>query len=151
LERFELVHLQNGVTSLRSLDNLETFHPGVGPQEEACTLHVEQQQVVERAKSCADFVLWDVGLGAAANTLTAIRALQVGLPQEHLSSVTIESFDQTTGPLEFALKNAHQPAFLNPIFLAIIRMVKRKNQERGADLHSQKHSMTGQYSPSLGQ
>jgi hypothetical protein len=96
LERFELVHLQNGVISLRSLDNNETFHPGVGPQEEASILHVEQQQVIERAKSCADFVLWDVGLGAAANAVTAIRALQVGLPKEHLSSVTIESFDQTS-------------------------------------------------------
>lgn len=106
MESFELVPLANGITSLRSLGNFETFHPGIGPAEEARILHVEQQRIVERAQLNQDFSLWDVGLGAAANALAAIRGLQAGLPQGCQTRVVLESFDQTTAPLEFALQNS---------------------------------------------
>lgn len=99
LETFELVTLKSGVVSLRSRDNLETFHPVTGPRFEAQLLHVQQQKLLERAAAVdGSFVIWDVGLGAAANALTALDALSGGSAR-----VELHSFDRTSGPLEFAL------------------------------------------------
>src|SRR5947209_1351712 len=99
---FELVTLKSGVISLRSLENRETFHPVTGPKAEANILHVRQQRLLERSTDSSalgeTFIIWDVGLGAAANALAAIEALECAA-----SRVEIHSFDKTTAPLEFAL------------------------------------------------
>ena len=55
--------------SLRSLLHGETFHPVVGPMAEARELHVGQSRLVERARETGRLVVWDVGLGAAANAI----------------------------------------------------------------------------------
>lgn len=104
MEHFELVPLKNGVMSLRALEPRETFHPGIGPMEEASILHVRQQRLVERCRAMRTFQLWDVGLGAAANALSAIKALLAAGPLD--CDVTIHSFDKTLSPLRFALANA---------------------------------------------
>lgn len=106
VERFELVPLASGVNSLRSQANGQTFHPVVGPQKEAETVHVAGTRLVERAgdRGKGDFVLWDVGLGAAANALAAVEALRAG--PGGAGSVRMLSFDHTLGALEFALENA---------------------------------------------
>ncbi|MGK5086789.1 MnmC family methyltransferase [Bdellovibrionota bacterium FG-2] len=106
---FELVTLKSGIKSLRALDNLETFHPVTGPWIEANELHVEQQRLVDRsANTKGPFVIWDVGLGAAANALAAIEALK----NISDSEIEIHSFDKTTRPLEFALQNAAELSYL---------------------------------------
>ena len=110
MEEFELVPLNNGVISLRCLEPRETFHPGIGPEAEAQILHVDQQNLVERCLKSQDFHLWDVGLGAGANVLTAIKAFQKNLPASH--PVTIQSFDKTKKPMEFALDNAEELQYL---------------------------------------
>lgn len=101
---FEMIEIQPGLHSLRSRPFRETFHPVVGPMVEAEALHVVQQRLVERAQESAEpFIIWDVGLGAAANAVAALRALQgTG------ARVEIHSFDQTLGALDFALARAHQ-------------------------------------------
>jgi hypothetical protein len=93
--------------SLRSRENGETFHPGVGPKFEATLLHVDQPRLRERCEAAPHFVVWDVGLGAAANALAVIEAL--GSCE---TPVEIHSFDQTTGPLEFALEHAGELGYL---------------------------------------
>jgi len=93
--------------SLRSLSNLETFHPGTGPSFEASLLHVKQPRLVERAETAQNFTIWDVGLGAAANAITAIEALK------HLiTPIEIHSFDKTVSPLEFATLHAESLGYL---------------------------------------
>ena len=129
MESFELVELQNGIVSLRCLEPRETFHPGIGPAEEARILHVEQQQLVERALASKDFVIWDVGLGAAANAIAALNALQVGLPDDHPYPVVLQSFDKTTSPLEFALENAASLGYLIG-FEGLIRELVAKGEVR---------------------
>ena len=99
-DTFEIVQLKTGAKSLRELGNRETFHPVVGPVAEAQILHVEQQRLLERSKE-KPLLLWDIGLGAAANALTAIRALK-----ESPQKIHITSFDQTLAPLKFALENS---------------------------------------------
>ena len=99
---YQLVRLNNGICSVRSLADAETFHPVVGPVAEAEALYVNQLRLRERLKNhTGEFVIWDVGLGAAANSLTVLRATR-----DIACSLRLVSFDHTLEPLEFALKNA---------------------------------------------
>src|SRR5450432_4105443 len=99
---YQLVRLNNGICSVRSLEDGETFHPVIGPVAEAEALYVNQLQLRERLQNHAgEFVIWDVGLGAAANALTVLRATR-DIP----SAIRLVSFDHTLEPLEFALQNA---------------------------------------------
>jgi tRNA U34 5-methylaminomethyl-2-thiouridine-forming methyltransferase MnmC len=97
-----VVTLANGVASVYSAEYDETFHPVIGPVAEAEALYVRQLRLVERVRNCAgDFVIWDVGLGAAANVLTVLHA--VGPFERKLKIV---SFDCTLEPLRFGLQHA---------------------------------------------
>jgi len=80
----------------------ETFHPVIGPVAEAEALYVRQLRLAERVRDCTeDFVIWDVGLGAAANVLTVLRAAS-----NHEGRLSIVSFDCTLEPLRFGLQHA---------------------------------------------
>jgi tRNA U34 5-methylaminomethyl-2-thiouridine-forming methyltransferase MnmC len=109
-ERFELVELAGGARSLRSLANRQTFHPVVGPAAEARAVHVEGARIVERAPGLGGsggMVIWDVGLGAAANALTAIETLRAaGQLHRPAADVRLLSFDRTAAALDFAIDNA---------------------------------------------
>jgi tRNA U34 5-methylaminomethyl-2-thiouridine-forming methyltransferase MnmC len=99
---YQLVQLTSGGYSPHSLAYGETFHPVIGPVAEAEALYVNQLRLRERLKQhSGEFVIWDVGLGAAANALTVLRAAR-----DLTTSIRLVSFDNTTEPLEFALKNA---------------------------------------------
>jgi hypothetical protein len=98
---YQLVRLNNGICSVRSLADAETFHPVVGPVAEAEALYVKQLRLRERLKNhSGEFVIWDVGLGAAANPLTVLRAMR-----DITCRIRLVSFDHTLEPLEFALKH----------------------------------------------
>jgi len=98
---YKIVKLANGVHSVHSLAHRETFHPVIGPAAEAEALYVKQIQLVERlSHHTGEFVIWDVGLGAAANALTILRSTR-----EIPSLIRLVSFDHTIEPLEFALQH----------------------------------------------
>ncbi len=108
---FELVTVQSGARSLRSREFGETFHPVIGPMAEAVALHVRQQRLVERAAATeGPFVIWDVGLGAAANAVAVLEAFAA----ESGGRVELHSFDHTTAPLAFALEHAEALGYLAP-------------------------------------
>ena len=92
---YKLVQLACGAYSVHSLAHRETFHPVIGPVAEAEALYVQQLRLAERILDHpGDFVIWDVGLGAAANVLTVMRATR------HIASyVRVVSFDHTDGTL----------------------------------------------------
>jgi hypothetical protein len=98
---YRIVKLANGSHSLHSLAEAETFHPVVGPTVEAEALYVRQLRLPQRAGQVeGEFVIWDVGLGAAANPVTFLRAASnVG------ARIRIISFDHTLEPLRFALQH----------------------------------------------
>jgi tRNA U34 5-methylaminomethyl-2-thiouridine-forming methyltransferase MnmC len=74
----------------------------IGPVAEAECLYVNQLRLAERAAACQrEFVVWDVGLGAAANAIAALRATR----QAH-SHLRVISFDHTLEPLRFALQHS---------------------------------------------
>jgi len=99
---YQLVTLANGQRTLFSASYGEKMHPGPGPQTEADLLYVRQLHICERlAKTSGEFVIWDIGLGAAANAVAVLRAT-TDVP----GLLRLVSFDNTAEPLEFALKNS---------------------------------------------
>jgi len=109
-DQFEIVTIRPGVHSLRCKANNETFHPVVGPMEEARTLHVAQHRLEERA-SCNPLIVWDVGLGAAANAVALLETITAG--KKH-PKAEIHSFDSTLEPVKFALQNPETLDYLQP-------------------------------------
>jgi tRNA U34 5-methylaminomethyl-2-thiouridine-forming methyltransferase MnmC len=98
---FELVNVPGGARSLRSLEHGETFHPGIGPMEEARVLHVAQHRLETRIRPGEAFTIWDVGLGAGANALAVVEIVR-NLP----ANIELWSFDESLEPLRFAWKHA---------------------------------------------
>lgn len=122
---YQLVQLANGVHSIRSIAENETFHPVVGPVEEARQLYVEQLRLPERiAAAKREFVIWDVGLGAAANVLTLLEAA-AGRP----ASVRVLSFDHTLQPLEFAIQHARELGYPLPFVSELAWLAKQQHIE----------------------
>jgi len=81
----------------------------VGPVAEAEALYVRQLGLVERLRGhTGEFVIWDVGLGAAANPITVLRAAE-----EVPCSIHLVSFDHTLEPLEFALQHVDKLDYLS--------------------------------------
>jgi tRNA U34 5-methylaminomethyl-2-thiouridine-forming methyltransferase MnmC len=99
---YRLVELANGAKTLFSASYGEKMHPGLGPAAEADLLYVRQLHLCERIAAQPDeFVVWDVGLGAAANALAALRATR-----EIAGRLRLVSFDNTSEPLTFALDHS---------------------------------------------
>ncbi len=118
--QYRLVRLRNGAHSVHSIADGETMHPGIGPAAEAEALYVHQPQLPERvAAEPGEFVLWDVGLGAGANAVTALRLIRQQLlkpvssagPHASARRVRVVSFDETDAALAFALRHREQLAY----------------------------------------
>ena len=99
---YQLVELRNGLRTLYSSRYGEKMHPGLGPQAEAELLYVRQLEICERLRAAkGEFVIWDIGLGGAANAVATLLATK-----EISGQLRLVSFDNTNEPLEFALKNS---------------------------------------------
>ena len=99
---YQLVELRNGLRTLYSSRYGEKMHPGLGPQAEAELLYVRQLEICERLRAAkGEFIIWDIGLGGAANAVATLLATK-----EISGQLRLVSFDNTNEPLEFALKNS---------------------------------------------
>jgi tRNA U34 5-methylaminomethyl-2-thiouridine-forming methyltransferase MnmC len=118
---YKLVQLRNGAQAVYSSDYDEKMHPGLGPADEAELLYVRQLKISERMRGSADaFVVWDVGLGAAANAIAMLRATR-----EMARPLRLVSFDDTAGPLVFALENVEALGYLRGYEPAANAMLER--------------------------
>ena len=124
---FELVTLRGGGRSIRSVAHGETMHIGSDPVTEAAELHIRQQRMAERAAAWigrGPFVVWDVGLGPAANAIASVKALQgVGIEAE------IHSFEIDTAVLEFALRHSVDLGYLAGWEPAVERLLAEGHSE----------------------
>lgn len=134
---YQLVPLANGQKTLFSSGYGEKMHPGLGPLAEAELLYVRQLKIREGLQAADDeYVIWDVGLGGAANAIAALRATR-----EISGKLRLVSFDNTSEPLEFALNRATElnyPAgFENQLAALLV--------ERRVDFMNEKCLVTWQF------
>jgi tRNA U34 5-methylaminomethyl-2-thiouridine-forming methyltransferase MnmC len=116
---YKIVQLANGTHSVHSLAHRETFHPVIGPVAEAEALYVKQLKLPDRLRQHeGEFVIWDVGLGAAANALTVLRATR-----ELPCRLRLVSFDHTLEPLQFALEHAEQLGYFGGYEQAVTELL----------------------------
>ena len=139
-----LVYLRNGACSIRSLAEDETFHPVIGPAMEAEALYVRQLHLPERVRETSgEFVIWDVGLGAAANALTAIRLIREDLMTRWSSRFSVPpnklklelqhpapkilrlvSFDHTSDAAAFALEHGAELGYVAGYESALAELIR---------------------------
>jgi queuine tRNA-ribosyltransferase len=93
----EVVRTTGGALAIRSIEDGEVMHPGVGPLVEAERLYVGQSRLRERLQA-GPVVLFDVGLGAGSNALAA-RAVA----ERSAGRLELVSFERDLGALELAL------------------------------------------------
>jgi tRNA U34 5-methylaminomethyl-2-thiouridine-forming methyltransferase MnmC len=119
---YQLVRLPNGTQTLFSAKYGEKLHPGLGPQAEAELLYVQQLRIGERLRrEAGEFVIWDVGLGAAANALAALRATR-----DISGRLRLISFDDTSDPLSFALGQSSALTYFTGYEAPVAELLRRR-------------------------
>lgn len=104
---FEVVATSAGAISIRNKILNETMHNPIGPWVEANLLYIDQSHLKQRLaeQTHDEFVIFDVGLGAAANALAALAAVKS--TTDRIRPVRIVSFERDLELLKFALENSH--------------------------------------------
>jgi queuine tRNA-ribosyltransferase len=136
--RYEVV-VKEDVGYIRDTVSGEVMHPGGDPAQEAQSLYVEQSRLLERLSARADtslaadslaghhpqapLVVWDVGLGAAANAMTAILAVE-NLGPATSRPLKVVSFENDLDSLKLALDH---PAWFRHLRHAAPRALLRDN------------------------
>jgi tRNA U34 5-methylaminomethyl-2-thiouridine-forming methyltransferase MnmC len=102
----ELVAFPNGSFSVKPLCSDEAMHSHIGPWQEAELIYVSQSRLAERlARAGGPLVVFDLGLGIAANALAAIECFSGCAPQRDLHLV---SFEKHLDGLKLALSRAER-------------------------------------------
>lgn len=102
-----------GFSSIRQRSSGEIMHSLTPPMEEARALYVEQSRLAERVRLAAaehpmraePLVIWDVGLGAAANAMAAIQCYEGEAASGPVRAVQIISFENDLDSLRLALRH----------------------------------------------
>lgn len=103
-ELFAIVTTTSGAVSIRNNLLGEIMHNPVGPWVEANALYIEPSGLKQRLnKETEDLVLFDVGLGAAANAVAALHAAREAKRRLH-----VVSFERDLELLRFTLTHASQ-------------------------------------------
>ena len=143
LGRYEVV-VSEGVGRIRDTVSGEVMHSVNDPAEEARSLYVEQSQLVERLaeekpatassetssvtapRATASLVVWDVGLGAAANAMAAIQAVEQRFGEATPArKLTLVSFENDLDSLILALRH---PAWFKHLRHAAPRRLLAENR-----------------------
>jgi queuine tRNA-ribosyltransferase len=91
--------------AIKHLPSGEVMHAGVGAEAEARALYVAPARLAERLAAGESLTVWDVGLGAAANAMAALRAAEAVFA----GGLELVSFERDLDPLRLAL--AHPERF----------------------------------------
>lgn len=110
------VHIaREGFASIVHRSSGEIMHSRTPPMEEARRVYVEQANFAERLGMTPldrPLVLWDVGLGAAANALAAIECREALAAQGPVRPLHIVSFENDLDSLRLAVAHADRFPYL---------------------------------------
>ena len=117
---YEVHVAREGFASVRHVASGEVMHARTPPMVEAESLYVEQSGLAERlrlgpAESAADappLVLWDVGLGAGANAMAAIRCYERTAALHAVRALEMISFENDLDSLRLAFAHRHHFPYL---------------------------------------
>jgi tRNA U34 5-methylaminomethyl-2-thiouridine-forming methyltransferase MnmC len=107
--RYRLQRQKSGALAVHNTDYAETMHPGAGPWAEATGLYVQGSGLAGElcAPGSTPVVVFDVGLGAAANALAAIAChAELQRRGQRPRALHLVSFEADPGGLEFAIAEA---------------------------------------------
>jgi queuine tRNA-ribosyltransferase len=110
---YEVHRAWEGFASIRQISSGEIMHSRTDPMEEARKLYVEQSHLAERLRpgpeTNEELVVWDVGLGAAANAMAAIECYEK-IPAAR--PLRIISFENDLDSLRLALRQTQDFPYL---------------------------------------
>jgi queuine tRNA-ribosyltransferase len=115
------VHVgREGFASIRHVASGEVMHARTPPMVEAESLYVGQSRLAERlqlgpaehASNAPPLVLWDVGLGAGANAMAAIRCYEQAAALHPVRALDIISFENDLDSLRLAFAHRHHFPYL---------------------------------------
>jgi queuine tRNA-ribosyltransferase len=106
---YEVRKAWEGFASIRQISSGEIMHSRTAPMEEARQLYVEQSRLAKRLREKEPTIIWDVGLGAAANAMAAIECYEEVAGHAPL---LIISFDNDLDPLRLALREKNDFPYL---------------------------------------
>ena len=101
---YEIHRAWEGFSSIRQISSGEIMHSRTDPMEEARQVYVDQSHLTDRLRENLPepLILWDVGLGAAANAMAAIECYEAAHATRPLRLV---SFENDLDSLRLALAN----------------------------------------------
>ena len=108
LGAYEVHVALEGFGSIRHIASGEIMHSRTPPIEEARRLYIEQSRLVERLRDLEapePLVVWDVGLGAAANAMAAIHAYEEAASLGPVRPMRMVSFENDLDSLKLARVN----------------------------------------------
>ncbi|MDQ3314193.1 MAG: tRNA guanosine(34) transglycosylase Tgt [Verrucomicrobiota bacterium] len=106
LRNYEVHIAREGFASMRHIASGEIMHSRTEPMEEARRLYVEQSNLAERVRdrTMEKLVVWDVGLGAAANAMAAIRCYEEQAKTAPTRPMRLVSFENDLDSLQLAFQ-----------------------------------------------
>jgi queuine tRNA-ribosyltransferase len=107
---YEVHKAWEGFASVRQISSGEIMHSRTAPMEEATRLYVEQSNLAERlqfsaGENAGPLVIWDVGLGAAANAMAAIECFEEQAALGPVRPLRIISFENDLDSLRLAFRH----------------------------------------------
>jgi len=108
------VHLApEGFASIRHVPSGQTMHARTPPMEEARSLYVEQSRLADRLRlapgetpeAAPPLVVWDAGLGAAANAMAAVECGEAAAAAGPVRGLHVVSFENDLDSLRLALRH----------------------------------------------
>jgi queuine tRNA-ribosyltransferase len=107
---YEVHKAWEGFASIRQISSGEIMHSRTAPMEEARALYIEQSNLAERLRLSPDenadtaqpLIIWDVGLGAAANAMAAVLCYEEQAGRQSVRPMQIISFENDLDSLRLA-------------------------------------------------
>ena len=114
LGAYKIHTAREGFSSIVHIDSGEIMHSRTDPMVEARELYTEQSRLAARLReeTTEPLVIWDVGLGAAANAMAAIECFESLAETGPVRPMHIASFENDLDSLRLAFKNHDRFAYL---------------------------------------